>query len=54
LSKNLNIDLLGSIQIKIGLEEVANHGNPFTEFFEESPTGKDIINIAQRLSEKIK
>ncbi len=54
LSKNLNNDLLVSIQIEIGLGEGADYGSPLTVFFEKSPTEKNIINIAKRLSEKTK
>jgi hypothetical protein len=36
------------------LREGADHGDPYTEFFEESPTGKNIINIAKKISEKLK
>ena len=54
MSKNLNIDLLGAIPIEIGLREGADHGDPFTEFFEDSVAGKEIINIAKKISEKIK
>ena len=54
LSKNLHIDLLGTIPIEIGLREGADHGNPYTEFFEDSVAGKEIINIAKKISEKIK
>jgi ATP-binding protein involved in chromosome partitioning len=54
LSKNLHIDLLGTIPIEIGLREGADHGNPYTEFFEDSLAGKEIINIAKKISEKIK
>ena len=51
---NLNIDLLGTIPIEIGLREGADHGDPYTEFFEDSVAGKEIINIAKKISEKIK
>ena len=54
MSKNLNIDLLGAIPIEIGLREGADHGDPFTEFFEDSDTAKKIITIAKKISEKIK
>ena len=54
LSKNLHIDLLGTIPIEIGLREGADHGDPYTEFFEDSVAGKEIINIAKKISEKIK
>ena len=54
MSKNLNIDLLGAIPIEIGLREGADHGDPFTEFFEDSVAGKEIISIAKKISEKIK
>ena len=54
LSKNLHIDLLGTIPIEIGLREGADRGDPYTEFFEDSVAGKEIINIAKKISEKIK
>ena len=54
LSKNLHIDLLGTIPIEIGLREGADHGDPYTEFFEDSDTAKKIITIAKKISEKIK
>ena len=54
LSKNLHIDLLGTIPIEIGLRKGADHGDPYTEFFEDSVAGKEIINIAKKISEKIK
>ena len=54
LSKNLHIDLLGTVPIEIGLREGADHGDPYTEFFEDSVAGKEIINIAKKISEKIK
>ena len=54
MSENLNIDLLGAIPIEIGLREGADHGDPFTEFFEDSDTAKKIITIAKKISEKIK
>ena len=54
MSKNLNIDLLGAIPIEIGLREGADHGDPYTEFFEDSDTAKKIITIAKKISEKIK
>ncbi len=54
MSKNLNIDLLGAIPIEIGLREGADHGDPYAEFFEDSVAGKEIINIAKKISEKIK
>ena len=54
LSKNLHIDLLGTIPIEIGLREGADRGDPYTEFFEDSVAGKEIISIAKKISEKIK
>jgi ATP-binding protein involved in chromosome partitioning len=54
MSKNLNIDLLGAIPIEIGLREGADHGDPFTEFFEDSDTAKKIIAIAKKISETIR
>jgi ATP-binding protein involved in chromosome partitioning len=52
MSKNLNIDLLGAIPIEIGLREGADHGDPFTEFFEDSVAGKEIISILQKKYQK--
>jgi hypothetical protein len=47
LFKNLNIDLLGSIQIEIGLGKGADYGSPFTAFFEETLLEK-ILPILQK------
>ena len=54
MSTNLNIDLLGSIPIEIGLREGADNGKPYVEFFENSKTSKEIINITKKITEKIK
>jgi len=54
MSKNLKIDLLGKIPIEIGLREGADNGKPFVEFFENSKTSKEIIEIAKKITEKIK
>ena len=53
MSKNLNIDLLGTIPIEIGLREGADKGKPYVEFFHEKKTGKKIINIAKKILEKV-
>ena len=54
MSTNLNIDLLGSIPIEIGLREGADEGKPYVEFFHEKNTGEKIINIAKKIVEKTK
>ena len=54
MSKNLNIDLLGKIPIEIGLREGADNGKPYVEFFEDSKTSKEIIEIAKKIVEKFK
>ena len=54
MSKNLNIDLLGTIPIEIGLREGADKGEPYMEFVNDSPTSNKILGIAKKISEKIK
>ena len=54
MSKNLQIDLLGKIPIEIGLREGADNGKPYVEFFEDSKTSKEIIEIAKKIIEKVK
>ena len=54
MSKNLKIDLLGKIPIEIGLREGADNGKPYVEFFENSKTSKEIIEIAKKITEKVK
>ena len=54
MSKNLQIDLLGKIPIEIGLREGADNGKPYVEFFEDSKTSKEIIEIAKKIVEKVK
>jgi len=54
MSKNLGIDLLGTIPIEIGLREGADKGKPYVEFFHEKKTGEKIINIAKKILEKVR
>ena len=54
MSENLNISLLGTVPIEIGLREGADNGKPYTEFFDSNDTAKEIINIAKKISETIK
>ena len=54
MSENLNIDLLGTIPIEIKLREGADKGEPYMEFVNDSPTSKKILEIAKKISEKIK
>ena len=54
MSKNLNIDLLGTIPIEIGLREGADKGKPYMEFVNDSQTSNKILEIAKKISEKIK
>ena len=54
MSENLNINLLGTVPIEIGLREGADNGKPYTEFFDSNDTAKEIINIAKKISEAIK
>jgi ATP-binding protein involved in chromosome partitioning len=54
MSKNLNIDLLGTIPIEIGLREGADKGEPYMEFVKDSLTSNKILEIAKKISEKIK
>jgi ATP-binding protein involved in chromosome partitioning len=54
MSKNLNIELLGKIPIEIGLREGADNGKPYVEFFNDSKIAGVIIEIAKKISEKIK
>jgi ATP-binding protein involved in chromosome partitioning len=54
MSKNLNIDLLGTIPIEIGLREGADKGEPYMEFVKDSKTANKILGIAKKISEKIK
>ncbi len=54
MSKNLNIDLLGTIPIEIGLREGADKGEPYMEFINDSLTSNKILKIAKKISEKIK
>ena len=54
MSKNLNIDLLGTIPIEIGLREGADKGEPYMEFVNDSLTSNKIFEIAKKISEKIK
>ena len=54
MSENLNINLLGTVPIEIGLREGADNGKPYTEFFDSNDTAKEIINIAKKISETIK
>ena len=54
MSENLNINLLGTVPIEIGLRKGADNGKPYTEFFDSNDTAKEIINIAKKISEAIK
>jgi ATP-binding protein involved in chromosome partitioning len=54
MSKNLNIELLGKIPIEIDLRESADNGKPYVEFFNDSRTTEKIIEIAKKITEKIK
>ena len=47
-------NLLGKIPIEIGLREGADNGKPYVEFFEDSKTSKEIIEIAKKIVEKVK
>ena len=54
MSKNLNIELLGKIPIEIDLREGADNGKPYVEFFDDSRTASAIIEIAKKITKKIK
>lgn len=54
MSKNLNIDLLGKIPIEIKIREGADTGKPYIEFFSDNNTSNEIMNIAKKITEKIK
>ena len=54
LSKNLNLNLLGKIPIEINIREGADTGKPYIEFFSDNETSNEIMNIAKRITEKIK
>jgi len=54
MSKNLDIDLLGTIPIEIRLREGADKGEPYMEFVNDSSTSKKILEIAKKISEKLK
>ena len=54
LSKNLNLNLLGKIPIEIKIREGADTGKPYIEFFSDNKTSHEIMNIAKRITEKIK
>ena len=54
MSENLGIDLLGTIPIEIGLREGADKGEPYMEFVNDSLTSNKILEIAKKISEKIK
>ena len=54
LSKNLNLNLLGKIPIEIKIREGADTGKPYIEFFSDNETSNEIMNIAKRITEKIK
>ena len=54
LSKNLNLNLLGKIPIEIKIREGADTGKPYIEFFSDNKTSNEIMNIAKRITEKIK
>ena len=49
MSKNLNINFLGSIPIEIELRESADNGKPFVEFNEESIVTKIITDISKKI-----
>ena len=54
LSKNLNLNLLGKIPIEIKIREGADTGKPYIEFYSDNETSNEIMNIAKRITEKIK
>ena len=54
LSKNLNLNLLGKIPIEIKIREGADTGKPYIEFFSDNKTSNEIMNIAKKITEKIK
>ena len=54
LSKNLNLNLLGKIPIDIKIREGADTGKPYIEFFSDNETSNEIMNIAKRITEKVK
>ena len=54
LSKNLNLNLLGKIPIEIKIREGADTGKPYIEFFSDNETSNEIMNIAKRITKKIK
>ena len=54
MSKNLNIDMLGNIPIEIKIREGADTGKPYIEFFGDNNISNEIMNIAKRITEKIK
>jgi len=54
LSKNLNLNLLGKIPIEIKIREGADTGKPYIEFYSDNKTSNEIMNIAKRITEKIK
>ena len=54
MSKNLGIELLGKIPIEIDLREGADNGKPYVEFFDDSRTASAIIEIAKKITKKIK
>ena len=54
MSKNLGIELLGKIPIENGLREAADNGKPYVEFFENNKTARAIIEIAKKITKKIK
>ena len=54
LSKNLNLNLLGKIPIEIKIREGADTGKPYIEFYNDNETSNEIMNIAKRITEKVK
>jgi len=54
MSKNLDIDLLGTIPIEIGIREGGDNGEPYVEFFQNTNTEKEITSIAKKILAKIK
>ena len=54
LSKNLNLNLLGKIPIEIKIREGADTGKPYIEFYSDNETSNEIMNIAKRITKKVK
>ena len=53
MSENLNIDLLGTIPIEIGLREGADKGEPYMEFVNDSQHQTKYLELLKRFQKKL-